>query len=55
MLGIFANTFRTATRTDTGPETRHRHQGRAHWPPAERFDARSGADLEAHLVARRRY
>jgi len=55
MLGIFANTFKTATRTDTGPDTRHRHQGRAHWPPAERFDARSGADLEAHLVARRRY
>lgn len=54
MLGIFANTFRTATRTATPHETRHRHQGRAHWPPAERFDTRRSAELEAHLTARRR-
>ncbi len=54
MFRIFADTFRTATRIDTGDTHRRRHYGRAHWPPAERFDARSGAELEAHLVARRR-
>ena len=54
MLGILANTFKTATRLDSTSEPRRHHQGRAHWPPAERFDARSGAVLEAHLIARRR-
>lgn len=50
MLGIFADTFRTATRM----ETRHRPETRGHWAPAERFDTRSGAEIEAHLIARRR-
>lgn len=50
MLGILANTFRTATRMDLPPA---RHP--LHWPPAERFDTRTGAELEAHLTARRRF
>jgi hypothetical protein len=55
MLGILANSFRTATRTDTPAETRPHHQNRPHWPLAERTDLRSSAELEAHLIARRRY
>lgn len=51
MLGILANTFRTATRMDLPPPARHP----LHWPPAERFDTRTGAELEAHLTARRRF
>jgi len=54
MLGILANSFRTATRTDGVNETRHRRQIRPHWPPLERSDLRSSAELEAHLIARRR-
>ncbi len=54
MFNIFANTFRNATRTGISANARHHHAGRAHWPPAERFDARSGAEIEAHLHARRR-
>ncbi|MBQ0749282.1 MAG: hypothetical protein KBT70_03705 [Roseovarius sp.] len=50
MLGILANTFRTATRMDLPPVRRP-----PHWPPAERFDTRAGAELEAHLTARRRF
>lgn len=54
MFNIFANTFRNATRLGNHSEARHHHAGHAHWPPAERFDARSGAEIEAHLHARRR-
>lgn len=54
MFGILANTFRTATRTNTRYDTMPHGYGRAHWSPAERFDARSSAEIEAHLHARRR-
>ncbi|HKL66158.1 MAG TPA: hypothetical protein VJ886_08615 [Roseovarius sp.] len=54
MLGILANTFRTATRTDIAAETRHRHRGGSHRHRAERLDPRREAELAAHLIARRR-
>ena len=54
MLGILANSFRTATRTEATNETRRHHQIRPHWPLAQRNDLRSSAELEAHLIARRR-
>ncbi|WP_165375348.1 hypothetical protein [Roseovarius nitratireducens] len=54
MLGILANTFNIATRTDTANGARHRHQNRPHRPLADRSDLRDSAELEAHLIARRR-
>lgn len=50
MLNIFANTFKTATRTDTRDPSR----AHLHWRPGARFDNRHNAELEAHLIARRR-
>ncbi|KGM87514.1 hypothetical protein rosmuc_02249 [Roseovarius mucosus DSM 17069] len=55
MFGILASTFRTATRLGAPEDRTVRHRGRAHWQPAERFDARTGAEIEAHLHARRRF
>ena len=46
MLGIFANTFRTASRTD-------RWDAPSHWAKGERFDNRRNAEIEAHLAGRR--
>ncbi|MFB9149917.1 hypothetical protein [Roseovarius ramblicola] len=54
MLGILANTFRTATRTDAANETRRHHQTRPARPLADLSNLRSSAELEAHLIARRR-
>jgi len=55
MLGILAKSFRTATRNEGATQGRRYHQIRPHWPLAERRDLRSSAELEAHLIARRRY
>lgn len=44
MLGIFAKSFMTATRTDA----------RSHWGRHERFDARRDVELIAHTEGRRR-
>ncbi len=49
MLGIFANTFNTATRTDR----RDRWAAPSHWVRGERFDNRRDAEIEAHLAGRR--
>lgn len=54
MLEVLANTFKIATGTDTVNEARQRRNGRAHWPPVEPFDMRRSAELDAHLIARRR-
>ncbi|EDM31119.1 hypothetical protein RTM1035_01480 [Roseovarius sp. TM1035] len=51
MLGILANTFMNATRMDQAPP----RQTPLHWPPADRFGTRTGAEIEAHLIGRRRY
>lgn len=49
MLGIFAKTFNTATRTD-----RRDHWGStSNWTRGKRFDNRRDAELEAHLAGRR--
>lgn len=50
MIGIFANTFRTAT----GRHNPARWDAPAHWTGGERFDNRGNAELEAHLTGRRR-
>lgn len=50
MLNIFANTFNTATRTNM----REPGASHLHWRPGARFDNRSGAEIEAHLIGRRR-
>jgi len=55
MFGILADSFRTATRTDAPADARHHHQARPHRPRTERTGPRSSAELEAHLIARRRY
>ncbi len=44
MLGIFAKTFNTATRTDT----------RNHWGNRSRFDERRDASYFPHTVGERR-
>ena len=44
MLGIFAKTFNTATRTDA----------RNHWGDRTRFDERREAESFPHRLARRR-
>ncbi len=49
MLNIFANTFRTATRTDS----RDTWGAPSHWAQGERFDNRRNAEIEAHLAGRR--
>lgn len=49
MLGIFARTFKTATRAD-----RREHWGApSHWTQGERFDNRRSAEIEAHKTGRR--
>lgn len=48
MLGIYAKTFNTATRTD-----RERWGKPSHWARGERFDNRRDAEIEAHLTGRR--
>lgn len=47
MLGILAESFRTATRT--GAQKRYNHWGRS-----TRFDDRRNAELIAHTEGRRR-
>lgn len=49
MFHIFANTFRTATRS----EPRNHWNAPSHWARGERFDNRRNAEIEAHLVGRR--
>lgn len=50
MLGIFAKSFMTATRNTD----RDRWGAPAHWAGDERFSTRRNAEIEAHLIARRR-
>jgi len=50
MLGIFAKSFSTATRTDTRV-----HWGApGHWRKGPAFDSRGPAELVAHTEGRRR-
>ena len=50
MLGIFAKSFNTATRTD-----RRVHWGApGHWKTGPAFNTRNGAELVAHTEGRRR-
>lgn len=49
MFGIFAKTFRTATRN----EPRNHWNAPSHWARGERFDTRRNAEIEAHLAGRR--
>ncbi|HEY9038240.1 MAG TPA: hypothetical protein VIN05_04765 [Roseovarius sp.] len=50
MLNIFAKTIMTATR-NPDPQTK---DGKGHQGRRSRFDTRTDAEIEAHLVARRR-
>jgi len=49
MLGIFARSFTTATRTGR----RNRWDAPSHWVQGERFDNRRNAEIEAHFSGRR--
>lgn len=48
MLKIFADTIRTATRSDALDP----RDTRAHWPSEDRFTTRRNAALEAHRIGR---